>query len=108
MSQWHVPFVVEPGVTDPLRAVATSIEGRYAIIPGLYAAARVDHLGFSDLQGVLSTLPWDAAVTRTELGAGYSIQRNLLLKFSLQHNTRDGGRLVTSANPVAAQVVFWF
>jgi len=108
VSQWHVPFVVEPGVTDPLRAVATSIEGRYAIIPGLYAAARVDHLGFSDLQGVLSTLPWDAAVTRTELGAGYSIQRNLLLKFSVQHNARDGGRLVTSANPVAAQVVFWF
>ena len=36
--------------------------------------------------------PWDAPVTRVEVGGGYSLQRNLLLKLSFQRNTRDGGR----------------
>ena len=35
-------------------------------------------------------------VTRLEVGGGYSIQRNLLLKLSFQHNTRDGGRVRTA------------
>jgi len=108
VSDWRVPFQVEPAFTSPLRAVATSVEGRYTIHPGLYAAARVDHLGFSDLAGTLTTEAWDVPVTRTEFGVGYSIQRNLLAKVSVQHNARDGGRLQTSANPVAVQVVFWF
>jgi len=42
-----------------------------------------------------------------EIGAGYSLQRNLLLKISGQHNTRDGGR-VTHATLVGAQIVYWF
>ena len=59
----------------------------------MYAAARFDHLGFSDVTGATATLPWDAPVTRVEVGGGYSIQRNLLLKLSYQHNNRDGGVL---------------
>jgi len=44
-----------------------------------------------------------------EIGGGYSIQRNLLLKGSFQHNHRDGGLLLPSvANMIAAQLVFWF
>jgi hypothetical protein len=108
VSAWRIPFALQPGLRDPLRAYSTSVEGRYKLQPGLYAAARFDHLGFSDVTGTTGGQSWDAPVTRLELGGGYSIQRNLVLKGSYQHNGRDGGRLVTSANQVALQVVFWF
>jgi hypothetical protein len=108
VSAWRVPFASQPSLKDPLRAVSTSVEGRYKILPGLYAAARADHLGFSEVTGALGHLPWDAPVTRVEVGGGYSIQRNLMIKLSYQHDRRDGGRLATSANQVATQVVFWF
>jgi len=108
LSAWRVPTIRTPTIDEPLRALSTSLEGRYKIVPGLYAAARVEHLGFSDLVGSTSTLPWDAPVTRVEVGTGYSIQRNLLLKFSYQHNTRDGGVLQRVENLGAGQLVFWF
>jgi hypothetical protein len=108
ISAWRVPTIRTPAIDEPLRALSTSVEGRYKIAPGLYAAARVEHLGFSDLVGSTSTLPWDAPVTRAEVGAGYSIQRNLVLKMSYQHNTRDGGVLRRVENLGAGQLVFWF
>jgi hypothetical protein len=108
VSAWRVPTIRTPVIDEPLRALSTSVEGRYKIVPGLYAAARVEHLGFSDLVGSTSTLPWDAPVTRVEVGTGYSIQRNLLLKISYQHNTRDGGVLRRVENLGAGQLVFWF
>jgi hypothetical protein len=108
VSAWRLPIVRAPDLTLPLRAVSTSVEGRYKIVPGLYAAARVDHLGFSDVVGTQATLPWDAPVTRVEVGAGYSIQRNLLVKLSYQRNTRDGGPLDREGRFRAAQLVFWF
>ena len=51
---------------------------------------------------------WDAPVTRVEVGGGYSLQRNLLLKLSVpaQHARRRRGR--HRATLGAAQVVFWF
>src|SRR5205823_6674588 len=112
-SAWHLPLATAPPLqlplAGPLSAVSTSIEGRYKLRPDLYAAARVDHLGFSEIVGAAAgTLPWEAPVSRVEAGAGYSIQRNLLLKISIQHNTRDGGVLERRANLGAAQLVFWF
>jgi len=82
-------------------------------MPGLYVAARLDRLIFSDVTGTTQTLPWDAPVERIEVGAGYSIQRNLLLKASFQHNSRDltGGAspfAVPSAQLGAVQLVYWF
>jgi hypothetical protein len=73
----------------------------------LYAAARLDHLGFSTISGVTRTGTWDAPVSRVEVGAGYSVIRNLQLKLSFQRNTRQGGR-VTHLKIGAAQAVFWF
>ncbi len=102
VSRWQVP-----DITVPLRAVGLSAEGRYKFRPRLYAAARVDHLGFSDITGTTQTTSWDAPVFRTEIGGGYSIQRNLQLKVSFQHNTRNAGR-ATRINATAAQLVFWF
>jgi hypothetical protein len=108
VSAWRLPFASEPGFRDPLMAVSASVEGRYKINPALYVAGRVDHLGFGTVTGSQGRTPWDAPVTRLEVGGGYSIQRNLLLKASYQHDARDGGRLVTQGNLVATQVVLWF
>jgi hypothetical protein len=106
-SQWKIPAVGTPFIDAPLGALATYLEGRYKIRPGLYAAARVDHLGFSELTGADGRTTWDAPVTRVEVGGGYSVLRNVLVKVSGQHNSRDGGR-VTSLNLLAAQIVYWF
>jgi len=106
-SAWRLPSVGMPVIDAPLTALSTYVEGRYKLRPGLYVAARVDHLGFSDVAGSAGPETWDAPVTRVEIGGGYSLQRNLLLKLSLQYNTRDGGR-VTSATYPAVQLVYWF
>ena len=107
VSDWQLPVVWSPLIDLPLRAVSTSLEGRYKIRPGLYAAARFDHLGFSEITGTTRRATWDAPVSRLEIGAGYSLQRNLLLKLSYQHNVRDGGRVHT-LNLGEAQILFWF
>jgi hypothetical protein len=112
VSQWRTPIL--PSRPDgvalqmPLSATSLSAEGRYKLRPDLYVAARYDHLGFSDETTLSGTLPWDAPVTRIEIGAGYSIERNLLLKGSFQHDRRDGGRLPPTAHIIATQLVFWF
>jgi hypothetical protein len=107
VSDWRLPLVGTPAIALPLRATSAFVEGRYKIRPGLYAAARVDHLGFSEITGSSKRAEWDAPVNRVEIGGGYSLQRNLLLKLSFQHNTRPAGR-TTKLNLGAAQVVFWF
>jgi predicted porin len=106
VSNWRVPAMSAPYISAPLRAASVMVEGRYKIRPRLYAAARVDRLDFSDVAGTTRTAEWDAPVNRVEVGGGYSLQRNLQLKMSYQHNTRARGR--TKVNLSAAQLVFWF
>jgi hypothetical protein len=107
VSQWTMPSIGSPAISGPLRAVATSVEGRYKIRPGLYVAARADHLGFNEITGSSGPATWDATTSRIEAGGGYSIQRNLLLKVTAQDDRRDGGR-VRRSRLVAGQLVFWF
>jgi hypothetical protein len=107
VSEWRIPLIAAPAIDLPLRAVATLVEGRYKIRPGLYAAARLDHLGFSQVAGTGRIDSWEAPVTRVEIGGGYSLLRNLLFKASFQRNVRESGR-TTQLNLGAAQVVFWF
>ena len=107
ISTWTLPVIRSADIELPLSAMATSVEGRYKIRPGLYAAARIDHLGFADVSSGTTLQSWDAPVTRWEVGGGYSLQRNLLLKLEYQHNARDGGR-VQKLSLGAAQLVFWF
>jgi hypothetical protein len=59
------------------------------------------------VEGTSRVDEWEAPVTRVEIGGGYSLMRNLLLKASYQHNVRDAGR-TTHLNLGAAQVIFWF
>jgi hypothetical protein len=107
VSQWRLPSGSPPAIEGPLRALATSVEGRYKFRPGFYGAMRWDHLGFSTVRGSLGTATWDAPVTRVEGGVGYLLQRNLLLKASYQRNVRDGGR-VRTLTIGATQLVYWF
>ena len=107
VSDWTLPLLSATSRKLPLRAIATSAEGRYKVRPGLYVAARLDHLGFSEIATGLTSQTWEAPVTRATFGGGYSIQRNLILKAEFQLNTRDGGR-VQNESLGAAQLVFWF
>jgi hypothetical protein len=103
----HSRFTV-PAILDPLDATGTALEGRYKVSPGLYVAARADHLGFSTIatsSGGAAT--WEAPVTRWEVGGGYALRRNAHLRLSWQHNSRDGGR-VRRLTAVAAQLLYWF
>lgn len=102
ISRWTLP-TIEP----PLQASSILIEGRYKLRPGLFTAARIDHLGFNEIAGATRTATWDAPVTRVELGGGYLIRRNLEFKLSVQRNVRDGGR-VPRLTLAAAQLGFWF
>ncbi len=106
VSRWTLPVVAAPFIDEPLSASVISVEGRYKILPGLYAAARGEHLGFSTITGSTGRRTWDAPVTRLETGVGLSLQRNLLLKLSYQFDKRDTTRQPTS-HLTAAEVVFW-
>jgi hypothetical protein len=107
VSDWRLPPVGRPTIDEPLRAVSSLVEGRYKIRPGLYAAARVDRLGFSEITGTERRDNWDAPVTRVELGGGYSLHRNLLIKLSVQRNVRE----TTTRSKLtfgAVQAAYWF
>jgi hypothetical protein len=106
-SRWSVPRVAAPFFTGPLRSWGVFVEGRRKIRPGLFVAGRYDHLGFSritDPYGPGTSTPWDAPVSRVELGAGFSLRRNLLLKAAVQQNWRSG----YSERIAAAQALFWY
>jgi hypothetical protein len=106
-SAWDVPTVSPPRLHGPVRALGLDAEGRYKIAPGLYVAARLDHLGFSTVEGSQGANSWDAPVWRTEAGVGYSLRRDVLLKLVYQHDWRNGGA-VRSEGLFAAQLLFWF
>jgi hypothetical protein len=106
-SSWDVPAIAAPLLRGPLKAGSGFLEGRYRLAPGLYAAARVDRLGFGIIDGSQGPLSWDARVTRVEGGLGLSLFRNLLLKADYQYNWRDGG-YVRSQGVGAAQISWWF
>lgn len=107
LSAWDMPFAAQPATPTELRALAMSVEGRYTLLPGTYAAARVEHLAFNRIAGRSGRLAWDAPVSRVEVGGGYYLQRNVIARMSLQFNERDAGR-VTSSRLLAAQLLYWF
>ena len=114
LSRWFVPPVEAPFVPSPLESWGVFVEARRKILPGLYAAARFDHVGFSSLtasppEGSQTPLvtTWEAPVTRVEVGAGYNIHRNVVVKAVVQQNWRKEAA-EQSDMVVAAQTQFWF
>ncbi len=118
----RIPLVVPP-TSLSLSAFAVDLEGRYRLGPRLYVAARVDRLGFGDVEGPDGATPWEFPVTRFEAGAGYTVSRHALVKVEWQYNARDtaageydqygyGAQSATSpyrtSNLFSAQLVAWF
>ena len=106
-SEWRMPTPMT--ATDPLRLRARSmlLEGRYAFAPGWYAAARVERIGFNEVETTNGAQTWEAPVRRVEVGGGYYVRRNVIVRSSLQFNRRDGGR-VTESELLAVQLLYWF
>ena len=103
-SQWTLPLPFPGG---PLRAASVRGEARYRIAPGVHVAGRAEQLTFNKLTSGAVTQRWEAPVTRVEIGGGWSIVRNLMLKGSWQRNLRDAGR-VRHDSLGAGQIVYWF
>ena len=106
-SRWNLPPLDETLIETPQDSLGGYVETRYKLMPGLYLAGRLGHLAFRNLQSREWTRTWDANVTRVEVGAGYAVRRQVLLKASWQYNWRGGGR-VREEGLVAAQVLLWF
>ena len=110
-SRWTLPAIAAPSITSPLRATAAFVETRYRFGPRYFAAARVDRLTFSRIRGQRlfggEPTPWDAPVTRLEVGGGVYVRRNLTARAVVQRNWRDAGR-VTARTYLSGQVAYWF
>jgi hypothetical protein len=104
---WRLPVMGTPAIADRLRATGIMVEGRYRLMPGLTTAVRVDRLDFSDIQGTYQRGPWDAPVTRVEGGLAWNVTRNVILRGSVQRNTRARGAITASTLP-ALQATVWF
>ena len=103
-SRWTLPAPFDGGA---LTATAVRAEARYRLWPGIHVAGRAEHLGFNTVSSPTRRQAWDAPVTRIELGTGWTVQRNVMLKASWQRNLRDAGR-VRHDTLVAGQLVYWF
>jgi len=109
-SRWYFPHALIPDPTTSLDSLGTWVEGRYRVTPRIFVASRVDHLGFSTLQGATigrTGVPWDAPVRRVEGAFGYYLQRNFVLRTSIQGNWREAGR-DRNRTYLSGQVVYWF
>lgn len=109
-TRWTLPYVTVPPEGPRVTARAGWIEGRYRLSPRFYVAARADAIGFSHVTGRSPAErrdTWDAGVRRVEVGAGYALFRQLMLRGAVQFNDRDGGR-VTERTYVSSQVAWWF
>jgi hypothetical protein len=109
-SRWRYAYPLWPSTSDTLDAFALWVEGRYRVTPRIFLGARVDHLGFSTLRGSTigaNGLPWDAPVRRVEGGLGYYLQRNFVLRATVQGNWREAGR-DRNRTYLSGQLVYWF
>ncbi len=111
VSSWRMPALEAPFLDEPLRAWSTFLEGRYRLTPRLYVAARGEYLGFSKIHAGedagAQRVEWDAPVTRAEIGAGFSIQRNVRVKLAYQYNWRDDGT-TRRRGALSTQIGYWF
>jgi len=106
-SRWNLPSLDETRIETPQDVLGAYVETRYKVRPGLYVAGRLGRLSFRTLASWEGTQTWDANVTRVEIGGGYALRRQVLLKAAWQQNWRDGSQ-VRREGLVAAQVLLWF
>ena len=113
-SRGHAVFfaeAVEAAFTVPLttgdsdlRLLGYYAEGKYTLMPRLYAALRVSGLTFGNATLGASTGPWDYDMIEWEGGLGYFIDRDVLLK-AVRRETRTRGGTSPKDNLTALQLV---
>ena len=84
---WPVPL----GNTDEdFKVFGYYVEGKYTLLPRIYLALRISGLQFGDALLGQAVQPWDYNVTEWEGGAGYFIDRDVLIKL-VRRETRIAG-----------------
>jgi hypothetical protein len=106
-AHWSLPSTAQSSDDTRLEATSVLAEARYRILPGVHLAARGERLGFGRIPTATGLLAWEAPVRRFEIGAGYAVVRNVIVKASWQRNLRDGGR-VRRDTLGALQIIYWF
>jgi hypothetical protein len=82
----------EAPLIDDMDLWSWYVEGKYTILPGLFAAARFAQMFFGDIRDAAGvSRSWDRDVSRIELGGGYFFTRNLFIKATGQFNHNHGG-----------------
>ena len=87
-SSWPAPLEYR---TENLEAFGFTLEGKYTLLPRLYAALRIGGLYFGDVRLAGEIRPWDYDVTEFEGGFGYFLDRNVLLKLVRRETRIQGG-----------------
>jgi hypothetical protein len=83
-SHWASPFITPD---QELTAASGYLEGRYAIAPALYVATRLDFFTYSSIENTQGGIErWGDPINRIEVGAGYRLAREAMLKLVYQYN----------------------
>ncbi len=106
-ARWRLPVVDPASIREPLTSAGLAVEGRYRVWPGITLGARVDRLGFGKIDSQYGRQTWDAPVTRVEGGVAWAATRNLIVRASVQRNTRTRGEVRSQTLP-ALQATVWF
>jgi hypothetical protein len=106
-ARWRLPVVDPASIREPLTSAGLAIEGRYRVWPGITLGARFDHLGFGKIGSQYGRQTWDAPVTRVEGGVAWAATRNLIVRATVQRNTRTRGGVRADTLP-ALQATLWF
>jgi len=97
-GEWATSRWTSPNVTDGrgglanLDSGAWYVEAKYTLRPGLFAAARYDHLTFGridDGTGGGRTVTWDDGIRTLEFGLGYSLADRVVAKVIRQADQVD-------------------
>jgi hypothetical protein len=81
----------ETPAAGDLRTAAWFLQARWKAAPGFWLAARFGQIFANDATGVDGhDVPWQPDVWRAELGAGWRINPNLLLKAGYSYTHTDG------------------
>lgn len=103
-GNWKAPL---DAADENLGAFGYYLEGKYTLIPRLYAALRVSGLRFDEVQLDGMNQRWDYNVAEWEGGLGYFIERNVVVKL-VRRETRIFGGSKPKDNLTVMQVAVEF
>jgi hypothetical protein len=84
---------LEAPALDDLELWTWYVEGKVAITPAIFGAARLAQMFFGETgDATTSSFQWDRDVSRVEFGGGYQFTPNLFAKVTAQLNYHRGGR----------------